>query len=147
MDSRSRTAYSCSRQPLLTDDRKREGVGRSLGCLWFLLDEVRDRAASGAVTRQLLVALTLFAASCAVPSFGFQGGPGARPGHCDNQTLDPGETDADCGAECAPCGPSRACAVNADCLLGFCSMGVCQDASCSNGVQDTSETDLDCGGG
>ena len=35
---------------------------------------------------------------------------------CGNVTLDPGETDVDCGGPCDPCANTKFCKVHSDCL-------------------------------
>ncbi len=68
--------------------------------------------------------------------------------HCDNNLIDEGESDIDCGLDCgATCRPDQKCLDNNDCYSKSCVDGVCEaQPSCSNNVKDLDETDLDCGG-
>ncbi len=66
--------------------------------------------------------------------------------HCENGTLDQGETGTDCGGECTPCAESEACRSDGDCLSGVCRDNLCRPESCGNGELDRSETEVDCGG-
>ncbi len=105
---------------------------------------------SGIVAAMVAAAVAGFAPSCSVPDFGFQGDVvdgGGLPLHCANGSLDPSETDTDCGGNCRPCGLGQGCAIAADCAQGDCVVGRCQDAGCVNGAVDGEETGLDCGGG
>jgi hypothetical protein len=92
-----------------------------------------------------LVCASLFMASCSTPEFKFV--DSARPPHCENQLVDEGESDLDCGGACLPCALTQLCNSNADCREGQCTDGTCQAAGCSDGVQSENETDVDCGGG
>ncbi len=86
---------------------------------------------------------------------------------CENEQLDSGETDIDCGGLCSPCGIGKACINNADCDSNSCENSVCvapkcTDASacpngwcnthtgicesCSDNIKNGTETDVDCGG-
>lgn len=67
-------------------------------------------------------------------------------GSCDDDTKNGGETDADCGGPCSPCGTGRTCALPADCASGVCTLDACEAASCTDGVKNATETDIDCGG-
>jgi len=67
------------------------------------------------------------------------------PAHCDNNQLDPGETDYDCGGVCRPCPPGDDCASGADCRDKVCEMGACKFPTCGDGVKNDAETGLDCG--
>lgn len=49
---------------------------------------------------------------------------------CDNDQLDPGETDVDCGDLCPPCANGDDCAVADDCLSGLCQGQTC--AACTD---------------
>ncbi len=73
--------------------------------------------------------------------------PPTAPSHCANGALDPGETDVDCGAECAACVAGQACAVEADCVSLDCQAQRCAASRCADGLQNGSETAVDCGGG
>jgi len=66
-------------------------------------------------------------------------------GACDDDKKNGGETAADCGGPCAPCGTGRTCASAADCSSGVCASGVCETPSCSDGVKNGAESDVDCG--
>jgi hypothetical protein len=66
---------------------------------------------------------------------------------CSNGSVDPGETDVDCGGTCSPCALGQSCGTDTDCASMLCGVGyVCRDAACGNGTQDPGETGLDCGG-
>ena len=55
------------------------------------------------------------------------GAPTSRPGDCENQRLDTGETDTDCGGSCAACSDGEICRTDGDCASGRCSTaGVCR---------------------
>lgn len=43
-----------------------------------------------------------------------------QPTTCSNGTLDPGETDLDCGGPCKPCEPGQRCGVDTDCATHTC---------------------------
>jgi len=47
---------------------------------------------------------------------------------CENQQLDPGEVDVDCGGNCPPCTLGRTCNGNTDCASGRCIAGSCAGA-------------------
>jgi hypothetical protein len=69
---------------------------------------------------------------------------------CSNGTLDPGETDVDCGGpSCPACVDARTCLLNRDCTSGFCNptVFVCATPTCGDGFRNGAETDTDCGGG
>ena len=61
------------------------------------------------------------------------------------------ETDLDCGGpDCEPCEAGLACAVDSDCLSGFCLAAVCMPTSCGDGTlhalegcDDGNDADLD----
>jgi hypothetical protein len=76
------------------------------------------------------------------------GGEGGNPiaDHCKNTTLDDGETDVNCGAECPPCEVDRICTYNSDCQTDNCLAGRCQEPTCRDNVVNQDETDSDCGG-
>lgn len=66
---------------------------------------------------------------------------------CTNETLDPSETDQDCGGpKCPPCADGKACDVPSDCLSCLCEEGTCLPPACDNHDQDGCESDVDCGG-
>ncbi|MEP7123790.1 MAG: hypothetical protein ABJE95_22870 [Byssovorax sp.] len=57
------------------------------------------------------------------------------------------ETDIDCGGPtCAPCGNTKTCAMNSDCLSVSCVNTMCAATQCSDGIHNGMETSLDCGG-
>ena len=65
---------------------------------------------------------------------------------CTDGVRNGAETDVDCGGTCpTPCGPSKGCKLDADCLGNRCSGSLCLPA-CNDGVKNGSETGLDCGG-
>jgi N-acetylneuraminic acid mutarotase len=47
------------------------------------------------------------------------------PDHCTNGTIDPGETDVDCGGACSACLTGRSCGITSDCATGTCEGNVC----------------------
>ncbi|MBA2661884.1 MAG: hypothetical protein H0U74_06285 [Bradymonadaceae bacterium] len=66
---------------------------------------------------------------------------------CDDQVINGGETDLDCGGNCAPCADTKGCADASDCASGYCgSDNTCKAPSCSDNVQNGVESDIDCGG-
>ncbi|MEP7126122.1 MAG: hypothetical protein ABJE95_34635, partial [Byssovorax sp.] len=65
---------------------------------------------------------------------------------CDDGALNGGETDLDCGGDCAKCGPGRHCKVGGDCKSASCSGETCE-STCSDGERGGAESDIDCGGG
>src|SRR6478609_165367 len=93
----------------------------------------------------VLVSATFLLSSCATPEFKFVDS-NPPPPHCQNQQLDEGESDRDCGGACAPCSFTQKCNGPADCREGECADGICQAAGCSDGSQNGNETDADCGG-
>lgn len=66
---------------------------------------------------------------------------GDSMGACSNDTLDPGETDVDCGGPtCGACAEGESCVVATDCTNSFCNLGTCATAASyrfdfENGVQ------------
>lgn len=57
------------------------------------------------------------------------------------------ETDTDCGGPtCAPCGNSKTCGGNPDCLSVSCVNTTCAPTPCSDGLKNGAETSIDCGG-
>lgn len=65
---------------------------------------------------------------------------------CGNGTLDPGETEIDCGGTCAPCVPFEACNLSNPCNDGACVLGRCLPTHCDDGIQNFNEESVDCGG-
>jgi hypothetical protein len=51
---------------------------------------------------------------------------GGVPPHCLDGIAGPGESDVDCGGECAPCGGCRACELSVDCASDDCVDGRCR---------------------
>lgn len=66
--------------------------------------------------------------------------------HCYNNIKDQGETDVDCGGECAKCDLGQNCTKRKDCASNYCFEGVCTEASCYDGVKNGLEAGVDCGG-
>jgi hypothetical protein len=64
---------------------------------------------------------------------------------CDDDRKNGGESDADCGGPCAPCGTGRTCGSAGDCASGVCAQGSCAEPTCVDGVTNGTETDIDCG--
>ncbi|HYP99386.1 MAG TPA: hypothetical protein VER96_12015 [Polyangiaceae bacterium] len=93
------------------------------------------------------VCVSFLLASCATPEFKFVDTNGNKPSHCQNQQIDEGESDLDCGGVCMPCALKQHCNSASDCIEGDCIDGTCQAASCNDGNQSDNETDIDCGGG
>jgi hypothetical protein len=89
-----------------------------------------------------LAAWPLFAFSCLLTAPSDE----ELVGSCDDDRKNGGESDADCGGPCAPCGTGRTCASADDCASGVCTMEVCAAPSCADGVKNGTETDTDCGG-
>lgn len=78
-------------------------------------------------------------------------GAGGEPAtdSCDNQRVDPGETDEDCGGpDCEPCEDGSDCELDRDCAIESCVKSRCQPQDCDDGElsPDLGETDEDCGG-
>jgi plastocyanin len=67
-----------------------------------------------------------------------------RPAPCGNGTLDTGESDLDCGGDCAGCAEDRACTESSDCAGNQCELGACV-ANCADGVRNHGESAPDCG--
>ncbi len=69
---------------------------------------------------------------------------------CEDQVVNGGETDEDCGGStsCARCGVGKLCEANSDCKSGLCAdTGLCEAIpTCDDGIQNGDETDRDCGG-
>ena len=113
-------------------------------------------------------ACTLFAVSCLTPDFSGLEPDGASSGgkgsggevstggmsmggdstadHCTNSSLDPGETDVNCGGECPPCAVDHNCLYNSDCETENCITGRCKEPTCTDDAVNQDETDSDCGG-
>ena len=70
------------------------------------------------------------------------------PPTCEDETVNGGETDTDCGGEtsCPRCGDGKTCGGDDDCASGRCVLGSCAEPACSDDVSNGSETDVDCGG-
>ncbi|MEO5730554.1 MAG: hypothetical protein ABI134_05245, partial [Byssovorax sp.] len=79
------------------------------------------------------------------------------PPACFDMLLTPSpvgaETDVDCGGPaCAPCGDTKKCLVETDCVSGVCQKPAAQSTfrcitpSCTDNVKNGTETDKDCGG-
>lgn len=64
---------------------------------------------------------------------------------CVNRQRDQGESDYDCGGDCAACGTGQTCLTQTDCASGVCLAGTCAAPSCSDGVKNGRESDVDCG--
>jgi hypothetical protein len=77
-------------------------------------------------------------------------GVGGAKNSCENEVLDPGETDVDCGLSCPlRCATGQHCAIGADCASGFCggpSGDRCVPTHCADAILDADETAIDCGG-
>lgn len=71
--------------------------------------------------------------TCALPS-------------CTDGVKNGGETDVDCGGDCAPCDVDAVCAEPSDCASGVCTGNICAAPACNDGVRNGDETDVDCGG-
>ena len=57
------------------------------------------------------------------------------PGKCQNNILDAGETDIDCGGPCDGCGEGDFCDIDDDCLSGLrCIEGICKADSDGDGI-------------
>jgi hypothetical protein len=82
-----------------------------------------------------------------------------EPEGCANMTMDPGETDVDCGGDCVvdpgdpqnpdgKCGEGLLCEIDSDCVSNFCDMGTCAPPvdPCTDMTMGGDETDVDCGG-
>lgn len=68
---------------------------------------------------------------------------------CDNQRVDPGETDEDCGGrDCEPCENGQKCEADRDCQIESCIRGICQPPACDDEElsPELGESDEDCGG-
>src|SRR6478735_53262 len=100
-----------------------------------------------AVLATAFVCVSFLLASCATPEFKFVDSNGNQPPHCQNQQLDEGESDVDCGGACMPCALKQRCNSATDCSEGDCIEGTCQAANCNDGNQNDNESDVDCGGG
>jgi hypothetical protein len=58
------------------------------------------------------------------------------PPTCANEALDDGETDVDCGGNCAPCPDSAGCASDADCASRWCDGDACADTTACDDLVD-----------
>lgn len=69
------------------------------------------------------------------------------PSTCDNNDLDPGESDQDCGGDCPPCDTGQSCMVSSDCASNACGAETkaCLAPTCSDGIKNGDEGDVDCG--
>ncbi len=69
---------------------------------------------------------------------------------CEDNHIDPGETDVDCGGACQKakaCALDQGCKDGADCASGICSAaGKCVKTTCDDGKLTADETGIDCGG-
>ena len=92
---------------------------------------------------------------------------------CENNQLDDGETDIDCGGECPACAIGKTCAADSDCASQYCDNAtkkcaekpcgadnpcpagqicnettlVCEpEPTCDDNIKNQDETDVDCGG-
>lgn len=81
---------------------------------------------------------------CAIPTVLCLQGR-CSPAYCMDKGKDGSESDIDCGGQCIPCAPGRACKVGSDCTSGVCSASTCAPPTCTDGVQNGSETGIDCG--
>lgn len=61
------------------------------------------------------------------------------PASCTDGMLSPGETDLDCGGDCAPCAIGDACAEHADCTTNVCGMKVCLLAKSCLEIRDAGQ--------
>ncbi|MBW2974629.1 hypothetical protein KY366_02830 [Candidatus Woesearchaeota archaeon] len=59
---------------------------------------------------------------------------------CENNELDPGETDEDCGGDCPACGIGKSCDFDSDCIEGAkCEEGACLLDSDGDGIVDSKD--------
>lgn len=70
---------------------------------------------------------------------------------CSDGMTNQGESDADCGGPCAPCGPDATCAIDDDCSTGLCDplTFTCESPTvetCWDGLSNQDESGIDCGG-
>ncbi len=67
---------------------------------------------------------------------------------CQNNSLDTGESDVDCGGPCPACAAGKTCTSGPDCISTICNPTTqkCVGGPCENGLRDNDETDIDCGG-
>ncbi|MBI3178717.1 MAG: DUF1566 domain-containing protein, partial [Deltaproteobacteria bacterium] len=69
---------------------------------------------------------------------------------CQDNHIDPGEADVDCGGICQAsktCALAQACKEGGDCGSGICSVGgLCVATTCDDGKLTSDETGIDCGG-
>ena len=66
--------------------------------------------------------------------------------NCNDEILNNGESDVDCGGPCVPCGETEACANDTDCQSTICSNQICVLLACDDARRNGSESDEDCGG-
>ena len=59
------------------------------------------------------------------------GGGGGLPAHCSDHAHDGGETDVDCGGDCAACANGKGCQKAADCVSNTCKLHKCVPAGCN----------------
>ncbi len=71
---------------------------------------------------------------------------GTHPAACFDGVKSLGESDVDCGGQCAGCADGKACVGNPDCASGVCQSSVCAAPTCTDGVKNGDETGTDCGG-
>ena len=67
--------------------------------------------------------------SCTNPDMNI---PITFPAHCDNSQKDPGETDIDCGGECASCVQGEKCDEDDDCVTNMCQVEDPEDGGSSD---------------
>lgn len=65
---------------------------------------------------------------------------------CHDRVLDHGESDLDCGGDCAPCSAGKSCVQGSDCDSTVCTGETCAAPTCNDGLLDGFESDVDCGG-
>ncbi|NRA33237.1 MAG: hypothetical protein HRU17_07840 [Polyangiaceae bacterium] len=66
---------------------------------------------------------------------------------CQNNGLNQGETDIDCGGpNCPVCELGDACEQGSDCVSDVCADNLCATPTCEDGVTNQDESDTDCGG-
>jgi len=84
--------------------------------------------------------------ACSGPGGGNASGASVTPNFCSDGVRNVGETDVDCGGDCAACGEGMDCTDDGDCASGRCDGGVCAAPACDDGLRNGTETDVDCGG-
>lgn len=66
---------------------------------------------------------------------------------CIDGVMSGAETGVDCGGpSCTPCAAGAGCALDRDCVTGFCNGSTCGAEPCTDGARSAGETGLDCGG-